>query len=103
MIGPFLPRRVLMKRASSIRDGDWICLTWIDSTSNCAIWSEPDDVRKLEPQRAYSVGRVICNARDYIVIAAHVGDNPQDYIAGDMAIPWRCVEGWRRIRFMRVE
>lgn len=67
---------------------------WLDPTGT-AIWASRKDAATLTPMRCTTVGVIVHQTRDTLVMAATVGDNEQ--VADITAIPMGCILAMRPI------
>lgn len=72
---------------------------WVDSCMVVGgVWKKGDDVRESEPALVKSVGFVVAQDKQRIVLAAHVAVDGSDSFGGDMCIPRSAVKRVRRLK-----
>ena len=55
-----------------------VLVTWVDSTST-SHWQFPEDLKDEVLIRVTSIGFLVKETSDYIMIAQNYGDNPEQY------------------------
>lgn len=73
-------------------------ITWIDSASGLSTWSLLEDIDKadLEPTDISTVGFVIKETVEYIVVALNFGNNPPQY-SNTITIPISAITSREKI------
>jgi len=67
-----------------------VMVTWWDACSRLteSRWSSLEDIRELSPAKATSVGFLIADEPDYLIVAAHLAEINA---GGEVCIPRMCV------------
>lgn len=70
---------------------------WEDSSSFSRVWNSKESLSASKNQRCVSVGFLVHEDKDCVVIAGHMGLNEQPDFAGDMRIPKSAIRSRRRM------
>lgn len=71
---------------------------WEDSSSTSRIWNSKEYLSSAKNQRCVSIGFLVHEDKDCVVIAGHMGVNDQPDFAGDMRIPKTAIRKRKRIK-----
>ena len=71
---------------------------WEDSSSTSRIWNSKEYLSTAKNQRCVSVGFLVHEDKDCVVIAGHMGLNDTPDFAGDMRIPKSAIRKRKRIK-----
>ena len=79
-----------------------VIVEWLDTNSGCE-WEDPEELENWEPALCYSVGWIINENDDYVVILADHseagrGRHEKPGYGGHRAIPRGCIKRVRRIK-----
>lgn len=59
---------------------------WIDASTTGAAWSDVSDLKDVAPAYCRSVGWLIAEGPEHIVLAASIGDDEEDAVGNDISI-----------------
>lgn len=77
--------------------GEMVLVHWIDSVSwGDTDWREMEKIKELKPTEIDSVGFLVADEKDWIVLAAHV-DSENEHGGGEICIPRFAIQGMRRL------
>lgn len=71
---------------------------WEDSSSSSRVWNTKEYLSTGGNQRCVSVGFLVHEDKDCVVIAGHMGLNDRPDFAGDMRIPKSAIRSRRKMR-----
>lgn len=80
----------------AIMRGRLLMVTWEDSCTRGAGWQDGNYVKSLTPCIIDTVGWVLSESRDHIVLAASVSETGN--VEGHMCIPTACIKRKRLLR-----
>jgi len=81
--------------SKSYEDCDVVWVFWVDSCGFDGTWVDNDELELLKPKKIDTVGHLVVERHDYLVIAPTIGDE-QNF--GSICIPTCAIRGFRRIQ-----
>lgn len=70
---------------SSLENATLVYIEWRDSCSMNGTWSRMHEVEDMEPCTIRSIGWLVSETNEHVVVAAHISNN--DSLSGDLCVP----------------